>query len=200
MVKRLTSFDQIQSPIEVAFFDLGGVVFSFHGGLEALAQAVNKPLSEVTAYWLSRDNDICRGILAPQQFYKELVSHFGVGDPDMDFLQFWTSHFDPIIATHVAMEDIQSRGVSLGILTNIYPEVFNIAISMGVIPNLDYAVIVQSSELGIVKPDLKIFSQALQTAGVLPGQAILIDDRVENTDVAEVLGWHSLRFPPVTEK
>lgn len=106
MSERLTSFDQIQLPIEVAFFDLGGVVFSFDRGLESLAQTVNKPLTEVKAYWLSRDDDICRGILAPQQFYKDLVSQFDVEDHDMDFLQFWTSRFRSNTETHQAMRDV----------------------------------------------------------------------------------------------
>ena len=195
MSERLTSFDQIQLPIDVAFFDLGGVVFSFLG-LEDLAQAVNRPLSEVKAYWLSRDDDICRGILAPQQFYNDLVSHFGAGDPDLDFLQSWTSRFVANTETHQAMRDIQSRGVRLGILSNIYPGVFSVAVGMGVIPDLDYAVVVQSCDLGIVKPDPKIFNHALRMAGVSPEQAVLIDDRAENIDAVEALGWYSLPFPP----
>lgn len=195
MAERLTSFDQIQLPIEVAFFDLGGVVFSFLG-LEVLAQEVNRPLSEVKAYWLSRDDDICRGVLAPQQFYKDLVSHFGAGDQDLDFLRSWTSQFVANTETHQAMRDIQSRGVRLGIVTNIYPGVFSVAVGMGVIPDLDYSVVVQSCELGIVKPDPEIFNHALRMAGVSPEQAVLIDDRAENTNAVERLGWSSLPFPP----
>ena len=196
MAERLTSFDQIQPPIRLALFDLGGVVFSFDRGLEALAQKVNKPLPEVKAYWLSRDDDICRGVLAPQQFYKDLASQFHVEDHDMDFLQFWTSRFRSNTETHQAMRDVQSRGVGLGILTNIYPGVFSIAVGLGVIPDLDYAVVVQSCDLGIVKPDPQIFNHALRLAGVSPEQVVLIDDRAENTNAVEALGWYSLPFPP----
>jgi len=60
MAKRLTSFGQIQPPIRIAFFDLGGVVFSFYGGLEAMAQLFNAPLSQVKEYYFSRDDERCR--------------------------------------------------------------------------------------------------------------------------------------------
>ena len=196
MSERLNSFDQIQPPIRIAFFDLGGVVFSFHGGLEAMAQLFNKPLSQVKEYYFSRDDQRCRGELAPQQFWNDLVSQFGSGDRDMDFLQFWTSYFRPVPETHQAMQDVQSRGVALGILTNMSPGVFDIALRLGVIPTLDYAVVVQSCDLGIVKPDPAIFNHALRLAGVSPEQAVLIDDRAENTNAVEALGWYSLPFPP----
>lgn len=115
----------------------------------------------------------------------------------MDFLQFWTSHFSSITETHQAMLNIQSRGVGLGIISNIYPGVFNIALDMGVIPNLDYSVVVQSCDLGIVKPDQRIFGCALQLAGVSSERAVLIDDRTENIDAIEALGWYSLLFPTI---
>ncbi len=195
MPERLTSFDQIQPPIKVAFFDLGGVVFSFNG-LKTLAQMVHKPPAEIRDYWISRDNDLCRGVLAPQQFYMDLVSHFGMGDPDLDFLHTWTSEFEAISETRLAMEAVRLRGVSLGIVSNIYPGFFDFAVTMGAVPAYDYAVVVQSCELGIVKPDPEIFNHALRLARVLPEEAVLIDDRAENIEAVERLGWYSLPFPP----
>ncbi|MBU1885685.1 HAD-IA family hydrolase, partial [Patescibacteria group bacterium] len=179
-----------------AFFDLGGVVFSFSRGLEAIAQLIDVPLSEVTTYWRSRDDEICKGKLEPQQFWRDLVSHFGQGDKDIDFLNFWIGHFCPIQETHIAMRALQSRGVLLGIITNIYPGIFEVAVRTGLIPKLDYQAVVQSCEIGIVKPDQQIFHHAIGLTDMRPSEVILVDDRAENTRVAKKLGWHSLLFSP----
>ena len=73
---------------------------------------------------------------------------------------------------------------------------FHFAVTMGAVPAYDYAVVVQSCELGIVKPDPEIFNHALRLARVLPEEAVLIDDRAENIEAVERLGWYSLPFPP----
>ncbi|MBD3250122.1 MAG: HAD-IA family hydrolase [Candidatus Pacebacteria bacterium] len=194
MAERLTSFDQIKPPIQFAYFDLGGVVLSFHNGIKDMAQKLNQPEPVVREYWLSRDDELCRGELAPQQFWIDLVSHFGTGDENMDFLTFWSSHFDSISETRQAMEDIRKRGVGLGILTNIYSGIFYFAVTSGVVPPYDYLAIVKSCEIGIVKPDPKIFEHAEHVARVKPKEIVFIDDRAENTDIAHHLGWNTLTY------
>lgn len=194
MIEILTLIERIKPPIKFAYFDLGGVVFSFSGGLEAIANKVKRPLEEVAAYWRSQDDAICRGELQPQQFWANLVSQFGHPDTGLDFLDFWISHFQPIQQTHDAMRDLQSDGVQIGILTNIYPGVFERAIDIGAIPNLEYQAVVKSCELGIVKPDLQIFEHALSQTGFSPNEVLFIDDRVENTQVAKKLEWNAILF------
>jgi len=196
MVEKIRSLEQIKQPIQYVFFDLGGVVFSFSRGLEAIAQQTGVPLSDVTAYWQSRDDEICKGNLKPQRFWNDLVSHFGQGNRGVDFLRFWISHFSPIQKTHHAMKAIQSRGIQLGIITNIYPGVFDIAVRTGLVPDLNYQAVVQSCRIGIVKPDQQIFRHAIGLTGMRPNEVVLVDDRAENTHAVKKLGWHSLLFSP----
>ncbi len=194
MSEKITTIEEIRRPIRHAFFDLGGVVFSFSNGLKSIAQIVDKPLEDITVYWRSKDDKICLGELAPQQFWDDLVSHFGSGNKDMDFLEFWTNHFQPIQQTHDAMKALHSNGVQIGIITNIYPGVFNIAKEKEVIPTLDYHTVVQSCDLGVIKPNTQIFNHALTQTGLRPNEVILVDDLAENIQAVEGLGWKSLLF------
>ena len=45
-----------------------------------------------------------------------------------------------------------------------------------------------SNEVGLLKPDPAIFETALDLLGVLPQQAIFVDDIAENVEAARELG------------
>jgi epoxide hydrolase-like predicted phosphatase len=54
--------------------------------------------------------------------------------------------------------------------------------------------LVLSAEVGVMKPDPRIFQLALQRLNVLPAQALFIDDFQHNIDGARLLGMHAIRF------
>jgi epoxide hydrolase-like predicted phosphatase len=58
---------------------------------------------------------------------------------------------------------------------------------------------VLSYELGINKPDLRIYKLALKKLGITADEAIFIDDKVENTDDAEKIGIKSILFTSAEE-
>lgn len=51
-----------------------------------------------------------------------------------------------------------------------------------------------SYELGISKPNVAIYRHALQKLGVLPNEALFIDDIAENIRAAEVVGLNAVLF------
>jgi HAD superfamily hydrolase (TIGR01509 family) len=51
-----------------------------------------------------------------------------------------------------------------------------------------------SAEVGIVKPDPRIFHLAAQGLGVSPGEIVFIDDMLINVDAARVEGLTSIQF------
>jgi len=54
--------------------------------------------------------------------------------------------------------------------------------------------IVLSGDVGIVKPDPKIYEYALKKLGISPAEAIFVDDRQANVDAGEACGIRSLLF------
>ncbi|MDR2063653.1 MAG: HAD family phosphatase [Candidatus Nomurabacteria bacterium] len=59
--------------------------------------------------------------------------------------------------------------------------------------------IVVSGEVGVRKPDPKIFQVALDLLRVQPSEAIFIDDKLENVLAAEGLGIMSVQFVSVSQ-
>jgi len=53
---------------------------------------------------------------------------------------------------------------------------------------------VVSWELGVLKPDARIYRIALERLGVPAGEALFVDDRPENVAGAEAVGMRGLVF------
>ncbi|MFF1377220.1 HAD-IA family hydrolase [Streptomyces sp. NPDC058308] len=54
--------------------------------------------------------------------------------------------------------------------------------------------VVSSADLGIAKPDRRIYETAAARAGVAPGRCLFVDDRQENVDAAVALGMTGLLY------
>jgi len=57
-----------------------------------------------------------------------------------------------------------------------------------------FDVVVVSCEVGVAKPDPVIFQMCLTRLGVEAGQALFVDDRIENVEGATKLGLRTLHF------
>jgi putative hydrolase of the HAD superfamily len=51
-----------------------------------------------------------------------------------------------------------------------------------------------SAEVGIAKPEARIYHLALERLGVAPGEAVFVDDFPENVTVAQELGMQAILF------
>ena len=56
-----------------------------------------------------------------------------------------------------------------------------------------------SAEVGLAKPDARIFHLAAQRMGVLPDEAIFIDDVLENIESARAVGMRGVQFKDTTQ-
>ncbi len=54
--------------------------------------------------------------------------------------------------------------------------------------------IIISAEVGVIKPNPRIYRMALRALQVEPGEAVFIDDFAENIDGALALGMHAVHF------
>ena len=86
---------------------------------------------------------------------------------------------------------LKERGYHLGILANQVPGTAQRLAFWGLLPYFD--VLATSAELGIAKPDPKIFEKALEMAGCRPQEAVMVGDRLDN-DIrpAKALGMQTV--------
>jgi putative hydrolase of the HAD superfamily len=87
---------------------------------------------------------------------------------------------------------------SIALCSNTQPKLFRELIEESDIKEL-FDVIVSSSEIGIMKPDHKIFEHTLQLLGTFPEETVFIDDRQVNIEGARALGIQSILYKNVDQ-
>lgn len=85
-----------------------------------------------------------------------------------------------------------------GMISNAWPEIREqIEHEWRIADAFDKLII--SAEVGLAKPDPRIYQLALEGLGVQAGQAIFVDDFIENLEAASALGMHPVHFKNRTQ-
>jgi putative hydrolase of the HAD superfamily len=82
----------------------------------------------------------------------------------------------------------------VGLMTNIMPGQIKAMIERGILPDIAYQAIVDSSEIGTIKPEAAMYEKSVELAGCKPHEILLIDDIPANLMAAERMGWRVLWF------
>ncbi len=113
-------------------------------------------------------------------------------------IQIWYDRWDemiggPITGTVEILEEIKQTGYPLAALSNWSAETFPIAYKKYDFLSW-FTPVVISGEVGLVKPDPKIFHLLLQEINRDPDDCIFIDDTQENIQIAQELGFEGILF------
>lgn len=178
--------------IKFIYFDLGQVLFSFSDGLHMLSNISGRPIKEVRVIFNKYDDDVCLGKIHPQDLWCIYQKELGF-TKKLDFLNFWISAFKPIKEMHALVERCSNK-YDVGILSNIYLEVFERIIKMGIIPNISYVSIVKSCDIQLVKPMKEIYRYAEEKISYKASEILFIDDKDEFLNPASFRGWQTFKF------
>jgi FMN phosphatase YigB (HAD superfamily) len=82
----------------------------------------------------------------------------------------------------------------VGLLSNIMPGFIPEMIQRGLVPNITYDAVIDSSEVRAIKPEQRIFEIAQERAKVNAEEILLIDDSRANVMAAGQMGWKVMWF------
>ena len=95
------------------------------------------------------------------------------------------------------LADLRAAGIRLVALSNWSAEMFPVARE-----RFDFLAwfegIVISGEVGVNKPDRRIFEHLVERFGIEPEETLLIDDSPANIDAATALGFRAIEFTDAT--
>lgn len=181
-----------KSGVSFVYFDVNGCLVHFYQ--RAFAKLANETgvrsdLVE-SAFWHYND-DVCRGVLSMNDFNAKLASRL-----DLESVS-WQEHYLDAIEPVEAMQELlkwTAERYKVGLLTNTMPGFISAMRRLGKLPDINYDAIIDSSAVGAIKPEPKIYEIAQEQAGCPPEEILLIDDSRANLMAAERLGWHVLWF------
>ncbi len=178
--------------VKFVFFDINGcLVRFFHRAFTRVAEETGASPDKIeTAFWHYNDA-VCRGEMTMDEFNAALADKLGVKSVD------WGGHYldeiDPIAEMH-ELVIWAAEHYNVGLMSNIMPGMIKQMMQRHLLPDVPYAAIVDSSEVGAIKPEEKIYEVAEQMTGVNPEEILLVDDSRTNVMAAEKMGWHVLWF------
>lgn len=181
-----------KSGVRFVYFDVNGcLVRFFHQAFSKLAKESGASPSDIEAVFWHNNDIVCRGEMTMTDFNSILASSIGIKEVD------WAKYYFDAIESISQMHDLLSwvaDNFHYGLLTNIMPGFLNELIERQLIPNMHYEVIIDSSQVGSIKPEEHIFSEALTRSNCQPNEILLIDDSRTNIMAAEKQGWKVLWF------
>ncbi len=181
-----------KSGITFVYFDINGcLVRFFHGAFTHLAAASDvSPERIETTFWHYNDQ-VCRGEMTVKEFNHHLAKELGM--PDVDWLEYYLDAVEPIPVMNELLQWTATH-YKVGLLTNIMPGFIDKLRQRGLLPNIHYDVVVDSSVEGTIKPEAAIFKTATKRAGCPKEEILFIDDSRTNVMAAEKQGWQVLWF------
>lgn len=188
--------------MEAVVFDLGGVLIDWNP--RYLYRKMFDTEEEVTWFletvctteW---NRELDRGRTFGEEIPRLVSRHPKWRQEIEAYYTRWEEMLGGCIARSVrVLEALRERGVPLYALTNWSAETFGIARS-----RFDFLKwfedIVVSGEVGVAKPEKKIYETLVERAGIEPGASVFVDDLEANVRVAEELGFKGMVFRGASE-
>ena len=181
-----------KSGISFVYFDINGcMVRFFQRAFTALAHdTAQRPELIEDTFWHYNDA-VCRGEMSIADF-NDVLGRL-VGRPSLDWREYYLANVEPVTELQNYVKDVSSQ-FRVGLISNIMPGFIDAMTDAGLLPRIAYNAVVDSSVVGAIKPENKMYEIAAHASGVNPESILLVDDSRANLMAAERLGWHVLWF------
>jgi HAD superfamily hydrolase (TIGR01509 family) len=182
-----------KSGVSFIYFDINGCLVRFyHRAFTRLSEVTGAPADIVeTTFWHYNDQ-VCRGEMDMATFNRRLARELRI-DEDVNWLDYYIEAVEPIPVMHELVR-WAAQHYRVGLLTNIMPGFVDALKEKGLIPNLPYDAVIDSSAVKSIKPESQIYTIATNKAGCPPSEILLVDDSRVNIMAAEKHSWHVLWF------
>lgn len=194
----------MSSALQAVIFDYGNVLCPMPRprDFEELAHTAGVPSTVfLPSLWRYR-LDYDRGTLDGPAYWRQVAKENGKEFSEAQIrklieidLGLWTRPADTMLAWARAL---RKSGLKTSILSNM-PRDFSsyLRSNAGWLNDFDFNVF--SGELGVVKPDPKIYQTCLKGLNASPDQTLFIDDMAANVDGARALGMKAIKFDSVAQ-
>lgn len=181
-----------KSGVRFIYFDINGcLVRFFHRAFTQLAADTGASADIIeTTFWHYNDA-VCRGEMPLADFNQAMAKQLRVAD--LDWQKYYMAAVDPIKEMHDLVR-WAAEYYDVGLLSNIMPGFIDVMLASGLLPDIPYTAIIDSSKTRAIKPEPAIYEAAQNYTNCPPSEILLVDDSRANIMAAEKLGWHVLWF------
>jgi glucose-1-phosphatase len=184
--------------IDAIIFDLGGVILNIDYQLPVKAfkklgiENFNELFSQASQSNLF--NDYETGNISSDDFVNEIKKYLPQNTSDAAIINAWNSILLDLPEERLFSLEKAAENHRIFLLSNtnaLHIESFNQYLLNNLqLPSLEpfFETLYLSYEVGLRKPDLRIFEYVLQDAGLVPERTLFIDDSIQHIQAASELG------------
>lgn len=182
--------------IRAVFFDLGGVIVrtEYQAPRQQLAERLGMEYDDLDRLVFNSDSGLQAsiGAITSDQHWEAVLKR--LKRPSDEIAAIRDAFFAGDIVDRTILEFLRSlRGThQTGLISNAWSDLRDYITREKMIDAFDHIII--SAEVGVAKPDPKIFQVALEKAGVSPNEAVFVDDFYVNIEGCEKVGMKGIHF------
>ena len=139
------------------------------------------------------------GEITSAQHWENIRQFFGLQVAELKAFQedFWGGDVvDYELIEHIRA--LRRLSYKTGLLSNAFSDLREVVnLEWKIADAFDHMVI--SAEVQLMKPDERIYQLAISRLRVLPGEAVFVDDMLENVEGARAAGMHAIQFQSRTQ-
>ena len=182
--------------IRAVIFDFGNVICSFDNDtfLRSLLRYTDKPFDELKSALYASDLPARyeTGRISSEEFFREAAGRGGLSATREVFFKAFERIFTPIPATFRLIRDLKEK-YRIGLLSNTNEFHYECCFKqVEIFPLFDSVTL--SFEVKAMKPDEKIYRDAVGKLRVRPGECVFIDDIEAYAEGASRLGMRGIRY------
>ena len=182
--------------IRAVFFDFGGVIMrtEYQAPRQHLAERFHMDYDDIDKVVFSSESArrASIGEITEETHWAEVLKRLKL--PLTEKQSFSDQFFGGDVIDRKLVGYLRSlRGnVSTGLISNAWSGLRDFITKENIIDIFDTVTI--SAEVGVIKPEAKIYQLALEQAGVKAGEAVFVDDMKVNIEACEKVGMKGILF------
>jgi FMN phosphatase YigB (HAD superfamily)/DNA-binding XRE family transcriptional regulator len=178
--------------VRFIYFDINGcLVKYFQHAFTRLSEEANASPDIIESIIWQYNDAVCRGEMTLDELNQALNE--ALNRDDIDWGKLYLEELEPVKEMHELLA-WASEYYHVGLLTNIMPGMINEMLHRGLIPDVPYDAIIDSSQVGAIKPDQEIYEIAQNQSNFQPAEILLVDDTTANVMAAQKMGWKVIWF------
>jgi len=182
--------------IKAVFFDLGGVIIrtEFQAPRQHLAEQLGMEYEDLVKLVFDSPSSIkaSHGEISDKEHWAEVTKRLRRPPSETEMIR--EEFFAGDVVDLEIVEFLRSLRprIYVGLISNSWPDLRDYIARQKFDDAFDHMVI--SGEVGVMKPEARIYQIALEQAGVRPNEAVFVDDVYENIKGCEKVGIKGIHF------
>ena len=180
-------------------FDVGDVLLRFDpaGELEKMFPTQTEEQRQELLegiFWNPAWKELDLGTTTEEDYFRRARESYPHRREDIDLLeQKWYDCLSPIASTVALMGRLKENGYRLLVLSN-FPEKAFQEMTQRYLFMRDFDGGVVSYQLHLTKPDPEIYQALIYREGIVPGETVYVDDKLENVEAAQAAGLRAFQL------